>query len=358
MAFRREVPSLEQLVLKYISKAGKEVNDIITEETITRLHRISKPNKSRTNRVKQQLIHALLKNGRLGDDTLPTCFFHVSMTRMDLSGAKISSLLMEEFASICSKIHTVNFSGCFRLTDNAIEVLLRKCPELRDVNLENCRKLSDVSLDHLRKHATKLQCIDVGGNFNMTLPGITRFVEKHPNRSRFHKLHVSGHFLNEHALRVVMAKCKKLRSLSVGYSSLSDDAFIAFLTNRKSITRLSLHWNGAITDKLLRFMATDCPNLVELNLCGVTSVSSNALLELLRQKMKDTPAIESTRASATAEDIPPRPKKMKMIDFRYTRFKVPWSFSALTYSNRFWCSVSKEAVAFVHESYPDLQIVY
>ena len=96
MAFRREVPSLEQLVLKYISKAGKEVSDIITEETIKRLHRISKPNKSRTNRVKQHLIYALLKNGRLGDDTLPICFFHVSMTRMDLSGAKISTLLMEK----------------------------------------------------------------------------------------------------------------------------------------------------------------------------------------------------------------------------------------------------------------------
>lgn len=96
MAFRREVPSLEQLVLKYISKAGKEVSDIITEETITRLHRISKPNKIRTNKVKQQLIHALLKNGRLGDDTLPACFFHESMAQIDLSGAKISSVLMEK----------------------------------------------------------------------------------------------------------------------------------------------------------------------------------------------------------------------------------------------------------------------
>ncbi|CCI43003.1 unnamed protein product [Albugo candida] len=339
MAFRREVPSLEQLVLKYISKAGKEVSDIITEETITRLHRISKPNKIRTNKVKQQLIHALLKNGRLGDDTLPACFFHESMAQIDLSGAKISSVLMEKFSAICSNIHAVNFSGCFRLTDNAIEILLRKCRELKDVNLENCRKLSDASLDLLRIHASKLQCIDVGGNFNMTIQGITRFVEKHPNRSRFHKLHISGHFVTEHALRVVMAKCKKLRSLSVGYSSLSDDAIITFLTHRKSITRLSIHWNGAITDKLLRFMAIGCPNLVELNLCGVKSVSSNALLEMLKQKMKEVPDADPGRVSVAGEETPPPRKKMKMIDFRYT-------------------SVSKEAAAFVKECYPDLQIVY
>lgn len=28
----------------------------------------------------------------------------------------------------CPKLHTINFSGCFRLTDDAIEVLLMNCP--------------------------------------------------------------------------------------------------------------------------------------------------------------------------------------------------------------------------------------
>lgn len=65
--------------------------------------------------------------------------------------------------------------------------------DLKDVNLENCRKLTDASLDHLRKLAPKLQSFDIGGNFNMTLAGITKFIEKHPNHSKFTRVHISGH---------------------------------------------------------------------------------------------------------------------------------------------------------------------
>lgn len=44
-----------------------------------------------------------------------------------------------------------------------------------------------------------------------------------------------------------MAKCRKLHSLSVGYCSVSDDALIALLKKRESISRLSVHWNVGIT---------------------------------------------------------------------------------------------------------------
>lgn len=75
----------------------------------------------------------------------------------------------------------------------SISVSLTAALDLKDVNLENCRKLTDASLDHLRKLAPKLQSFDIGGNFNMTLAGITKFIEKHPNHSKFTRVHISGH---------------------------------------------------------------------------------------------------------------------------------------------------------------------
>jgi hypothetical protein len=93
--------------------------------------------------------------------------------------------------------------------------------DIKELNIENCRKLTDVSLDHLRKHAPKLQVrhwallqeavglggwkltsdalqsIDVGGNFNMTIAGITKLIEKHPNHSKFTRVHISGHAVTD-----------------------------------------------------------------------------------------------------------------------------------------------------------------
>jgi hypothetical protein len=37
------------------------------------------------------------------------------------------------------------------------------------------------------------QCVDIGGNFNMTIVGITKLIEKHPNHSKFTRVHISGH---------------------------------------------------------------------------------------------------------------------------------------------------------------------
>lgn len=204
MAFRREVPPLEALLLKYVAKSGRYVGRIVSAEAVARAHRISKPAKSRTHRVKQELLRALLQSGRLSDDSLPDIFFHESMTRLEVIGAKISTVFVDrvrpyhhhydhllfdinflsyfQVARLCPKLHTVNFSGCFRLTDDAVEALLRHCPgpsayascranasarsldwrgvctaDIKDLNLENCRKLTDVTLDHLRKLAPKLQ---------------------------------------------------------------------------------------------------------------------------------------------------------------------------------------------------------
>ncbi|KAJ0410291.1 hypothetical protein P43SY_002623 [Pythium insidiosum] len=169
MAFRREVPALETLVLKFISKSGRLLDKIVSEQTVERTHRISKPSKSRTHKVKQELLRALLQSGRFTDDTLPDSFFHASMTRLEITGARISTKFIARLTKVCTKLHTINFSGCFRLTDDAIEVLLTNCPEIKELNLENCRKLSDITLDHLRKLAPKLQAIVTTVNAKMEI---------------------------------------------------------------------------------------------------------------------------------------------------------------------------------------------
>ncbi|KAJ0412754.1 hypothetical protein ATCC90586_002384 [Pythium insidiosum] len=344
MAFRREVPALETLVLKFISKSGRLLDKIVSEQTVERTHRISKPSKSRTHKVKQELLRALLQSGRFTDDTLPDSFFHASMTRLEITGARISTKFIARLTKVCTKLHTINFSGCFRLTDDAIEVLLTNCPEIKELNLENCRKLSDITLDHLRKLAPKLQSIDIGGNFNMTVPGITKFIEKHPNHSKFTRVHISGHAITDH--------------LAIGYCAVSDDAIIALLTKRDSISRLCLHWNVAITDQLLHFIAANGRNIQELNLCGVKTITPDAIVTTVNAKMEILPDAETPVKQLTEtvsdpsgstggqdemqqgdEAKEPERKRLKKIDFRYT-------------------TVPKEIAASIRERYPDLHVTY
>jgi hypothetical protein len=104
MAFRREVPALDKMVLKFISKAPRQLGVILNEKTLARAHRIGKPAKSRTHRAKQEVIRALLRGGRLGDDTLPAGFFHASMTRVEIIGAKISTVFVQMLAQTCPKL--------------------------------------------------------------------------------------------------------------------------------------------------------------------------------------------------------------------------------------------------------------
>ena len=95
MAFRREVSPLEKMVLKYLAKSPRQLSVILNDRTLARAHRIMKPAKSRTHKAKQEVIRALLRGGRLDDDTLPASFFDPSMTRLEIIGAKISTVFIE-----------------------------------------------------------------------------------------------------------------------------------------------------------------------------------------------------------------------------------------------------------------------
>ncbi|RHY19306.1 hypothetical protein DYB32_010250 [Aphanomyces invadans] len=264
MAFQRDVLPLQDLILKFMSK--RYAPDMLNDMAIARAHRICDPSRSKTHKVKQDLIRAVLQTGRFSDDTLPTAFFHPNLTKIEINGAKISTVFVNRMAAVTVNLHHVNFSGCFRLTDDSILALLQHCPDIKELNLQNCRKLTDETLHVLVAHSPKLNSIDVGGNTNMTIEGTTSFIELHPNHSKFLKVHISGHRVTDQyalsrclprayfvtvlgisTLKVIANKCRKLQSLAVGYCGLTDDALIALLDRRPSISALHLHWNYRIT---------------------------------------------------------------------------------------------------------------
>ena len=231
-------------------------------------------------------------------------------------------------SSSCPQLTHLNLNGSFRLQDADIFILVRACTELKELCLENCRKLTDQTFGHLIQHAPKLTSLDVGGNFNMTVEGLSHLIETHVNHSKFTKVHISGHRITNDTLQLISSKCRKLHSLCIGYASIEDQALIALLNKRKSINRVHVHWNTALTDAVLYHMSTECPNLQDVSLAGVKTLSNEAIAQFILYKM-NPPAQEGEEN----QEIPR--KKLKKIDLKYT-------------------NLTKESKNYITTTFPDL----
>jgi hypothetical protein len=112
--------------------------------------------------------------------------------------------------------------------------------------MENCRKLTDQTLNKLHS-LPLLTSFDVGGNFNMTVEGLRILIDTHENTSMFARVHISGHDIDDSFLELIGQRCRKLQSLSIGYSKVTDAGVLSLLENRKLITRLHVHWCELLT---------------------------------------------------------------------------------------------------------------
>lgn len=218
MAFNRDVQSLETLMYRYFAKNVKSMESI-TEATIDRAHRILSPDTHASQRVKATMTRHLVDSGRFGDDPYPPNYFHPSFQSIEILGAKISRPFVTKLASICAtELRQVNFSGCFRLDDKAVEILCRSCPNLQRLNVENCRKLSDRTLETLVVQSPQLEHLDVGGNFNMTSTGLVHVLSTHPNARAFESLGLSGHHLTLEIMTLMSSDTfSNLKHFRMGY---------------------------------------------------------------------------------------------------------------------------------------------
>lgn len=66
-------------------------------------------------------------------------------------------------ASRLSYLQTIDFAGCFALTDRAIRVVAERCARLEKLDVENCGKLSDEAFLAICKCCQNLRSLNYGG---------------------------------------------------------------------------------------------------------------------------------------------------------------------------------------------------
>ncbi len=122
-----------------------------------------------------------------------------------------------------------------------------------------------------------LTSLDVGGCYNISIEGLIKFISSHPNRKNFTHLELSGSGgvgVTDKLMRLISSQCPNLIGLGIGYGKeLSDNVLLSLLKSESKLESLQIHWNQKLSDDFIIGLMTCCPKLEELNLTGCQNFS-------------------------------------------------------------------------------------
>ncbi|CAM9102873.1 unnamed protein product [Scytosiphon promiscuus] len=251
-----------------------------------------------TVRLRQKIITKLVNEGRgmAGSFPAPPAFLDDTFTSVSLANSKIGDSFVQDTLSVrCPMLRSVDLTACFYIRDVSIEALLSRCSRVERLSLRNCRKLTDLALNHIVRYGKNLAAVDIGGCFNVTASGVDALCAVHPNAHRFTELDISGIMVTTNTLEIICRQCRRLEVLRMGFIEYMENTLTELLPPLVGNLRsLHLHWNTCVTDELLSWVGRSMPRLEDLNLCGCSKVSVDGVSDMLYDRQE---ALENQEAS-------------------------------------------------------------
>jgi len=190
----------------------------------------------------------------------------------------------------------LDLSGCFQIDDDALVDVLNRCESLTYLDVENCRKLSDRCIDALINSKRRLEAINIGGDYNITPQGLSRFINRYSGLEDVKVLHISGLCINDEIIYGIIKRCVSLTVLGISYADISETALSALLDKFGSqLEKLNLSWLGNMTPNvhgvihggtLSDMISSKCPKLTELDISGIKTVHLPNISNLLDFKIQ------------------------------------------------------------------------
>ncbi|CAG9569668.1 putative leucine-rich repeat protein [Leishmania major strain Friedlin] len=222
---------------------------------------------------------------------------------------RVTDSFLAEVLQRCPRLHTLDLSGCARLTDACVEFFNSAAPQLRVLALEHCPHVHRLQLDHVEVLLSSLAHVHALTSRSLRvlpLPVQQRVVLTSLVAPRLSQISLHGLPVDEEVLRRLNGRsgevdgCEQgVRLTSVTFSEctfVSDDVFAGFLQSQTDLQKLSLfHCKGlsnacwvakrglpifaalhtlelvnlrTLTDEALRELTQACPALQQLNLHG------------------------------------------------------------------------------------------
>jgi F-box and leucine-rich repeat protein 1 (S-phase kinase-associated protein 2) len=151
---------------------------------------------------------------------------------------------VEAVANCCPDLRELDLSRSFRLSDRSLFALSHGCPHLTRLNISGCSNFSDTALVYLTSQCTNFKFLNLCG-----------CVRTASDRA-LQVLHLLRHYFHQPVLiatilvQAIALNCGQLQSLNLG-------------------------WCDSITDKGGTSLASGCPELRALDLCGCVLITGN-----------------------------------------------------------------------------------
>lgn len=153
---------------------------------------------------------------------------------------------VEAVANYCHDLRELDLSRSFRLSDRSLYALAHGCPRLTRLNISGCSNFSDTALTYLTCHCQNLKCLNLCG------------CVKAASDRALQVLFIISIFTNHAFLVWIQVPIFSMQAIAQNCALLQS---------------LNLGWCDGVTDKGVTSLASGCPDLRAVDLCGCVLIT-------------------------------------------------------------------------------------
>ena len=195
----------------------------------------------------------------------PNHSLYPSLVRRGIKRVQVLSLRksLRELINGIPNLESLNLSGCYNLTDSALDCAFnRDVPALKVLNLSLCKDVSDNSLGRIATHCKNIEVLDLGGCTKVTNMGLF--------------------FISLGLKNIAKLNLRSCRQISdQGISHLAGVSHPASRAS-SSLIELGLQDCQKLTDESLKHISTGLINIRKINLSFCVSITDTGLKSLAR----------------------------------------------------------------------------
>ncbi|KAL2852364.1 hypothetical protein BJX68DRAFT_64942 [Aspergillus pseudodeflectus] len=192
-----------------------------------------------------------------------------NVVNFSLEGSRIDKTAIHCFFLRNQRLEYINVSGLDSVTNSAMKIIAKSCPQLRILNVSWCANVNTTGLKKIVKacpRLTELLASEIRGFDDKDLP-LELF-----QRNSLERLVISRTDITDDTLTILM------HGVDPEMDVLEDRAVVP----PRRLRHLDLHQCGGLTDKGVKSLAHNVPDLVGLQLSGCSELTDDSIVPIIQ----------------------------------------------------------------------------
>uniref|UniRef100_A0A7S2W5M0 FHA domain-containing protein n=1 Tax=Mucochytrium quahogii TaxID=96639 RepID=A0A7S2W5M0_9STRA len=169
---------------------------------------------------------------------------------------------MGQMLKRCSKVKTIDASGCYNMSDSQVEMIAECLPTIQNLDLSGCSRISIKAVKALAENCTSIRSLRLRACKRIaTKESVAYLMKVAETCSNIEHLDLRCCNMEDSSLIALVTKCKNLKSLdigSTGFANVSDSVLFMLANNCKKLEKLGVMCCRNITDNGVAAIARGC----------------------------------------------------------------------------------------------------